>query len=445
MMDESQSFDVAYCEENDVRISNEDWFEISRALEPYHAVFYKVWEMGKPIFNQEIETAAVQFDKNGELIWFHFNPNFWKRLQFKDKIFVICHEALHVVLNHGIRTRDAGSNAQATNVALDIVVNHSLVNNFGFVKSDIEGWQDYCWIDTVFPERKPRPSEHEAYEYYYNLFEKVYGDFGMGDGEGGGPSVLDDHSMMSVDADGDQADWSKAIDGLNSSLSEEEKASLKSVVEKHFKEDPKSSEQQAGTGTGQWTFLNIKKVSHKKKWETVIKKWSKKYFKPKEKDEEQWARIHRRMSLLPRKMFLPSEMEIDERDFEKTRIDVWFFLDTSGSCWNLKDRFFTAAASLPPERFNIRLFCFDTVVKETTLESKKVYGGGGTCFKILEEEIQKEIRQGAEYPTGVFVITDGYGTAVKPEKPQNWYWFLSAKYRTHIPKECNVFNLADYE
>ena len=117
------------------------------------------------------------------------------------------------------------------------------------------------------------------------------------------------------------------------------------------------------------------------------------------------------MSLLPRKMFLPSEMEIDERDFEKTQIDVWFFLDTSGSCWNLKDRFFTAAASLPPERFNIRLFCFDTVVKETTLESKKVYGGGGTCFKILEEEIQKEIRQGAEYPTGVFVITDGYGTA----------------------------------
>jgi hypothetical protein len=66
------SFDVARCEQLDVRITNEEWFKISRALEPHHAVFYKVWEMGKPIFNSDIDTAAVQFDKNGEFICVSF-------------------------------------------------------------------------------------------------------------------------------------------------------------------------------------------------------------------------------------------------------------------------------------------------------------------------------------------------------------------------------------
>lgn len=440
------NFDVARCEQTNILITNEEWFKISRALEPHHAVFYKAWEMGKPVFNSQIETAAVQFDKNGEFIWFHFNPHFWKRLQFKDKIFVICHEALHIILNHGVRTRDAGGNHQATNVAIDIVVNHSLVNNFGFNRNEIDGWQDYCWIDTVFPEKKPTPRENEAYEYYYNLFEKVYGDFGMGDGEGGGPKVVDDHSMMGKDADGNSCDWEKAIENLNSSLSEEEKEGLESTIKKHFTKDPEDSdEKQAGSGIGAWTFIKIPKVPPKKKWETVIKKWSKKYYKPLDQDEEQWARIHRRMVLLPRKMFLPSEMEVDENDYEKTKIDVWFFLDTSGSCWNLKERFFAAASSLPEERFNLKLFCFDTAVHETTLESKKVYGGGGTCFKILENRIQKEVQEGGNYPAGIFVITDGYGTPIKPQYPENWYWFLSVDYRTCIPKECNIFKLSDYE
>ena len=138
----SKDLSVASAPAHNVKISSEEWLEISLALEPHHAVFYKVWQMGKPVFNEKIETAAVQFDENGDFIWFHFNPTFWKRMQFKDKLFVICHEALHIVLNHGIRTKDAGMNHRATNVALDIVVNHSLVTNFGFTRTNIEGQED---------------------------------------------------------------------------------------------------------------------------------------------------------------------------------------------------------------------------------------------------------------------------------------------------------------
>lgn len=434
-----------------VRISSEEWMRISVALEPHHAVFYKVWQMGKPVFDESIPTACVQFDQNGNFILFRFNPEFWQKLDFTSKLWVICHEALHIVLNHGIRARDAGINSKATNMAMDIVVNHSLSNNFGFNREEILNWQDYCWVDTVFKDKDPLPPDNEQFEYYYNLFDKIYGDGGPGDGsEGSGPQTVDDHSGM-----GEQSgDWSKVIDKLNESMTGEEKSSIKNVVEKHFQkpeEDKESktesSDKQAGTGTGSWTYVTVVPKKKKSKWETVIKKWSKRYLIHMDKDTEQWARLNRRLTMLPRDMILPSEMEVDDLHQDKSRIDVWFYLDTSGSCWDLKDRFFTAASTLPPERFNVRLFCFDTQVQETTLESKKVYGGGGTCFRIIENQIQGTIqKEGCRYPAAVFLITDGYGTTVTPQFPDRWHWFLSEGGSKHyLPKESHVYELKDYE
>ncbi|MBN2302081.1 MAG: hypothetical protein JXN60_06135, partial [Lentisphaerae bacterium] len=102
-----------------------------------------------------------------------------------------------------------------------------------------------------------------------------------------------------------------------------------------------------------------------------------------------------------------------------------------------------AAMSLPEWRFDIRMFCFDDRVYETSLESKKLFGFGGTSFGPLESYIQKH--KGKEYPRAVFVITDGYGTPIKPEIPQRWYWFLSSSYTGYIPKTCNIFKLKDFE
>lgn len=447
----------AYDRSKRMRISRDEWFEISLGLEDHHAVFYKVWQMGKPHFTEDIETAAVQFDETGDFVWFHFNPKFWSSLDFYNKLFVICHEALHVILNHGIRILDTVKvNRGATNAALDVVVNHNLLRSFGFERDRIINSEKLCWVDTVFKGRKPLPPDDEMYEFYYNLFDKMYGDGGQGTGEGDGDNsmggmadgqgTVDDHSMMS----GDKSDaWGKVIDKLQEGLSDEEKESLKKTVQKHFQKDEKASPNtQAGTGTGgQWVFANIVKVKKKKKWETVIRKWSAKYMKSADKDIEQWARINRRMTMLPKDMFLPSDMEVEEENEEKTRIKIYFYLDTSGSCWGLKDRFFTAVSSLPTERFDIRLFCFDTTVQETTLESKKIYGGGGTSFSILEAFVQKDIKEkGGKYPEAVFVITDGYGDRISPQIPEKWYWFLTAGgSRSCIPKDCNFFSLEEYE
>lgn len=44
--------------------------------------------MGKPVFTDRIQTAAVQFDKEGNYLMFLFNENFWNEC---DEYKNICH------------------------------------------------------------------------------------------------------------------------------------------------------------------------------------------------------------------------------------------------------------------------------------------------------------------------------------------------------------------
>lgn len=436
---------IASSADKRVHITDEEWLSLGLGLEDHHAVFYKIMEMGKPVFDETIDTACIQFDANGDYVWFRFNPSFWESLNEYNKSFVISHEALHVVLNHGSRAKDAGINGGAANTAMDIVVNHSLVKNFGFDRTKIQNESQLCWIDTVFKDRDPKPPEDESFEYYLGLFEVVYGMGGMGTGEegDGSPKTLDDHSGMGKQSD----DWGKVLKDLNENLTPEEKKSLQNTVKKHYQDsDKKEGRERSPQGTGHWVFLNTGYVKKKRKWEQVIKNWALKHIRSTEKEVEQWSRTNRRMVALPNDMIIPTEMEMEVNDPEACKIDVWFYLDTSGSCWNLKDRFFTAAESLPEWRFKVRLFCFDTEIQETTLQSKKVYGGGGTSFSILEEHIQSEMNRGERHPMAVFVITDGYGDQIRPAKQDRWHWFLT-EYGvvSCLPKGSNVYNLRDYE
>lgn len=406
-------------------LNPEEFLDLALELEHHHAVFYQLWEMGRPKFTDSIKTAAVAFDEQGKWVEFKFNPKFWKRLTPYQRKFVICHECLHIILNHGVRFIDS-HNRDAANVTMDIVVNESLVRSFGFDRAqlgDID--KDGCWADTVFPGQDI--GTDGAFEFYYNQLPQHKIKL----------SSLDDHSGLGG------SDWGEAIEGLNRSLTPEEKQALKDLIDKHFQSD--DPDQQGGHGTGGvWTFVNTGEVKRKKKWETVIKRWSRKYDRPELRDIEQWARVNRRFVFLSNDLMLPTEME-QEYEIEG-KIQVWFFQDTSGSCWHLKERFFRAAESLSPERFDVRLFCFDTTVKETSLAKKQVYGGGGTYFNIIEDKIQKTIHaEGTGYPEAVFVITDGYGNRVSPQQPEKWYWFLSSNCKTYIPAQSQVYYLRDFE
>lgn len=419
-----------------IAISKNEWQELCLSMMDHHALFYKIGEMGKPFLTETIPTACVVFDKTGEYINFLFNPEFWKTSSLYQKTFVICHEALHLILNHGKRFKDS-DNPKRSNIAMDIVVNHALVNRFGFVRENVECWQELCWVDTVFKDKKINgfeiPNDDTA-EYYLNILNKTH------------PNDEDLNQFDSVDLhdflDGDNKEL---FDKLNKELSDEEKATIKKFYEKH------SDNQKAGTAKGdQIHFAQKNDLKLKKKWETVIVKWTKKFMINTDCDMEQWARKHRRFTMLGESLFLPSDMEIEELNMENSRVPVHFYLDTSGSCWHLKDRFFNAAESLPSSRFDVKLFCFDTSVTETSLESRKIFGGGGTSFQIIERHIQQNLNNG-EYPT-VFVMTDGWGDQVRPQKPQNWHWFIDTPnpkslnniVSNYIPSESKVFLLSDF-
>jgi predicted metal-dependent peptidase len=415
---------------------NSDWENLKNKLACHHSIFYKIVEMGKPYFTDKIPTAAVQFNKEGKFINFLFNKNFWEQCSDYKKMFVVCHEALHIILQHGTRFLENVNN-QISNIAMDVVVNHSLVRDFGFIRSEVDSKTEYCWVDTVFKDKKylglPYPDD-ESSEFYYNEIEKIENENSDGNnGQSGGKAgnkLVDDHSGISDE------ELEELVKKEIESLNPEEKGQLQKSL---------NNIKKAGSLTGNWFNIEEIKESRKKKWETVIKKWEIQALKFVESEREQWIRRSRRMNSFDNGLILPSTAETECFSMQDNKINVHFFLDTSGSCINLASRFFTAANSLPKEKFNIRMFCFDTKVVEVDIKQGKVYGGGGTRFDIIEEEIIKEKTKTNKYPAAVFIITDGYGNKVQPKFPKRWHWFLSENYKKYIPAESFAYDLKDFE
>lgn len=424
----------------------EEFFSLSRELEKYHSIFDRLWAFGAPIFSKDVKTAAVYFDSIGNSLEFKINPDYWAVQNNMQKQFIIAHECLHVILYHGFRILKLNSNQRAiANIALDLVVNHSLVNRFGFNRLEVDPNNIYCWTDTVFKDPVP---DNKYYEYYYNLLEKSENnpsseksENNSSSGNSGSkelgtnyPSLVDDHESLDSF---NSPDFENKMKELFSNSSTDQ---IFDFI-KDQTQDLESLAKEAGCSPGNLCkYASMVFVKPKKKWETVIKKWASQYLK--DIDEEQWARRNRRLEFMSNDFMIPSNQEVEE--YEKDRIKVFFFQDTSGSCSGFIDRFFNAAKSLPVDRFDVKMHCFDTRVFETTLESRKLYGFGGTTFSCIERYIQDYIKKNNEkYPT-VFVITDGYGDTVNPQFPKKWHWFIDGSFYL-IPKESNKYNLKDFE
>lgn len=439
-------------------LSYSEFSEISRDIIKHHGVFYKFWDLVRPSYtiSKNVPTACVVFNKDNECVDFLINKKFWNKLSQEKKNFIICHECLHVILEHGKRacSLNVKLNPEITNACLDIPINEMLVKYFGFDRKQIDPRGKFCWADTVFP--KEQTSNDKGYEFYFNKMKNDHDPMkismsGMGSGESA-DGTLETNSHDSLESfNEDQAE--KTIQDLANSLSDEEAETLKDICERMSRnqEDDQKKNQEKTRGNvagGMMKLLGKVKPKKKKKWETVIKKWSMKFSRA-EKEENHWLVKARRNSLINTEFFIPSDVECEIKKTNDEKIDVWMMLDTSGSCADLAPRFWKAANSLPKEKFNVHYYCFDTQVyklKDSDVNTGKLYGFGGTCFISIENFIQKSIKkEGKKYPTAVFVLTDGYGTNVKPQSPKKWYWFLSEDNKSCIPKESHCFLLKDFE
>ena len=331
-----------------------EFLDILTQLKGVHSIFGKIWEMGRPSYylDDALSTAAVTFDKTGRFLSFILNKTFWESCNEQKKLFVFAHEALHILCNHMLRGIKESDKRQA-NRAADCAINHMLVTQFGFDRQAIDPENVYCWVDTLFPGQQIRTDQ--SFEYYLNLLKK----------NNNSPhriQTVDDHDFKC-----DDDIISDFVSDLNGILTPEEKDKIKDFLRAN------------NNDSNQIEFVDIKPVSKKRKWESVIMEWAAANIKEEFVSNEQWLVRPRRIDqIYSSDYMIPADFELLDIIREKNKTAVWFFQDTSGSCKHLADRFFTAARTLPEDRFDIRMFCFDTKVYETSLASGKLYGFGGT-------------------------------------------------------------------
>jgi hypothetical protein len=140
---------------------------------------------------------------------------------------------------------------------------------------------------------------------------------------------------------------------------------------------------------------------------------------------------------------------LENEAIDKTKVDLFMFLDVSGSCLSFMQTFYDAYKTINKRVFKIRLFSFDTKAEEIEVGQDtftKVYGSGGTTFQCMENKIQKIIKDEKlpRYPF-VFVVTDGFGGKVSTKFPEKWHWFMTPHSSTSvIPKASHVYKLSDY-
>lgn len=407
-------------------------------LEGYHSIFYKICEIGRIEWTDKIPTAAVSFDRKGNCILFQFNETWYDELSDAERCFIIAHECLHILFNHG--TRSQGLIHEYANIAEDLVINEMLFNGFGFSRNlgifkdsvDEQGNKKNGGVTHKGLEEYLKVSleRNREFEYYYDqmLTEKP-------------PIFLsfDIHSGLPIDSLGD-------IERLVSQMSNKDKESLKKKLGKQdlgedSKDDSKESEEKnevdKARGAGKGSSFNWEYADFKEKplvrWTKFLTSACKRT--KRQKLESQWKRVNRRFVTLNTSLLLPSDG--NEEALEEL-IDAVIFVDVSGSCHGYVKKFAAEARKIPRREYMLESYAFDDNIIPFDLKQDKVPYGGGTSFHQLEEHLLKR----KKYPDIVFVMTDGYGTEVRPKIPDRWHIFLTVDFKQCFPTVKN-FHMLD--
>lgn len=154
-------------------ISEKDYQKIHNSLKDINVVFYQMWKKDpRLVFSGEVDKAVLEIvDGKFRLC---FNKKFWSKLNHYNRVFIICHEYLHVIYGHWLIRQDL--HQEWMNIAQDIEINESLIKDFRFEKKLIQNWKNHCSIETVFKEQSWIVKKEENFEYYYSLLMKCLPD-----------------------------------------------------------------------------------------------------------------------------------------------------------------------------------------------------------------------------------------------------------------------------
>jgi predicted metal-dependent peptidase len=393
--------------------------ELSQSLEQYHRVFDTFWSLSEIYFGKKTKTACVAFPPGGRSHMI-LGEAFWAALEEDERIFVIIHECLHVLLDHGVRNARhiPGATPRIVNIAQDITINEMIVNLFSFPRGLLRDWSKYCWIETCF--RNPEQIEPNQVFLYYlrKLIEQ---------GVPEGVQTLDEHDDSDEGGYADDNDPDALAGQLAQDLSWDE---LQAMI--------KNMGPEGGRGISLSPF-NIeleRRIPPKVNFKDIVAGLKRSELRKRaQKEQESFARTNRRLSSST--MMLPGRVE-SKPDPDKLLAAVFF--DVSGSCMKYIEHFSRIRQAFEEEEdlFETRTFAFDTSVNEVKT-GEKLGIGGGTYFHIIEQKCT-ELAKERRYPDCVVVITDGAGNRVVPSKPGRWIWLLTPPYRqTYVPYHSRWF------
>lgn len=485
----------------------QEFNDISQTLESLNGVFCQMWLLGRPTLTNEIPTAAVSFNKQGACIDFLINPIFWSELNYDTKVFLICHECMHVILEHGTRSDlEAKSEAakedpytqleqQLANVAMDVVINETLIHYFGLKRSSLNfedgieaissesedekenpstvdvgekslpDLSSGAFLDTVFDKISPGIEPEKSYEHYLDVLVDYFKDE-IKNAKDQQKAIqqliehlknnaIDDHSAMSDSFEGsgeDEKDTEseKIVKEILKNAEKEDVSDFNKAMNETFGKGYPGDPLVAGALQEIIEAEKLRSVKTQRKWEKLFRRYKRKI--QEDNENSQWIKSDKRQNVLPKDFLLPSENTTDDVE---NKIFVWLFIDSSGSCHHLKDQFFRAAYSLDLRYFDVKLFSRTTEVQELDYDKPQVTGYGSDDYRCIERYIQNQLdtRKISKYPEIVMHFTDGHdcsGEMVKPQRPLNWWWFMTDEmYTAWIPKECinnnRVYKLSDFE
>lgn len=408
-----------------------------------HSLFFRtVWDLSSIRFTNEknIQTAAIFFNKkDAKPIGMVIDETFWGELNQDERDFVIAHELCHVIFEHMKRYREFANkrkNQTRWNVGTDISINEMLVRQFGFsraahVHEKIVGG---CWLDTVWPEEKV-PAGKSSDFYIQKLIDenkyetKIVGVKGM---------PFDDHNWCD---DEDVDEWIDAEELDNLIAKGEAKDFLEKLSDEQHKE---MGGKKAGHGAGgSWKDLEDARPKKLRKWEEIIRHECIKALEPDFDRFETYFGDNPRMAAMKTdETLLPYDKLMIGETMVKSKVRVLLCLDLSGSCYHLANRFFSAARSIPTDRFIIDLIGYDTEVTKLNIKEAKVKGGGGTCFQCIEDYYNSLDKK----PNLIINLTDGEASPFNCSKPNKWVFLMTPRYSmSAVPKGARVYELEKFE
>lgn len=403
------------------------------------------------------QAEPIQAKVIGNHCVFSYNPEIMDSLPDSDKAYLLFSEMYGILFKHPIREnsiidpdeKKKGKYNEVSKMASRLSVHDYVCEHFENFIGDPDN------LSIPIPSIESLDLDHgDSYEHIFETLREIQDeqegsndDSGEGDGEGdedsdsqkgkGGARSQGEDPEGDSEGDGDsegsgeqnQGNSKREIENFLNDLSndfEDEGGDEEKLPEEFKQQRPSRSDNSQAPVFGKKVEAH---PTYSKAWNRIVR-WSIK--KKKENDMEfhnQWAFPNQRVQMISKELVLPADKMILESD---KAFSFWLFLDISGSCVHLGQKFFEIAKSIP-RTFDVKGFLFDTETHPfDPFKNSKIVAGGGTSFRCIEQRIQHEMKtKKISYPDFVVVITDGEGGFLKCQHPERWSFFLEARESTY--------------